>query len=101
MPGDADLSAEVDFAAFAAAVGTTEVDFHGPIPQDRFLQALGARARLAALCEHAAPEQRNRLESGLDRLLDPEQMGDLFKVMPLTSRGLPAPPGFDGREPMR
>ncbi len=101
MPGDADLSAEVDFAAFAAAANATGVDFHGPIPQGRFLQALGARARLAALCEHAAPEQRNRLESGLDRLLDPEQMGDLFKVMPLTSRGLPAPPGFDGREPMR
>jgi NADH dehydrogenase [ubiquinone] 1 alpha subcomplex assembly factor 7 len=35
------------------------------------------------------------LEGGLERLLDPEQMGTLFKVLALTSPGLSAPPGFD------
>ena len=100
-PGSADLSADVDFSAFAEAAGITGVDIHGPVPQRCFLHALGARARLAALCARASPEQRARLESGLDRLLDPEQMGDLFKVIAFTSRGLLMPPGFEDQEPMR
>ena len=33
-------------------------------------------------------------ESGLQRLLDPRQMGNLFKALALTSPGLPVPAGF-------
>ena len=56
--------------------------------------ALGAEARLAALSRRAAPAQRAALESGLARLIDPAQMGNLFKVLALTSPGLPPPAGF-------
>ena len=69
---------------------------HGPVPQREFLLALGAEARLAALSRRAAPAQRAALESGLARLIDPAQMGNLFKVLALTSPGLPAPAGFAG-----
>ncbi len=99
-PGSADLSADVDFAAIAEAASAAGVDIHGPVPQGDFLQALGARARLATLGARASPEQRNRLESGLDRLVHPEQMGNLFKVLAFTSRRLPAPAGFDAQGPM-
>ena len=98
-PGDADLSADVDFAAFAEAASVNGIDIYGPVPQGRFLRALGAEARLAALCARASPEQQARLQSGLNRLLEPEQMGDLFKVLAFASRGLPTP-GFDNREPI-
>ncbi len=98
-PGGADLSADVDFAAFAEAASVTGIDIYGPVPQGRFLRALGAEARLAALCARASPEQQARLQSGLNRLLEPEQMGDLFKVLAFASKGLPAP-GFDDREPI-
>jgi len=98
-PGTADLSAEVDFAAIAEAVRAVGADAYGPIAQCRFLHHLGAGARLAALSVRASPEERERLESGLYRLLDPQQMGTLFKVMALTSRGLAEPPGFDDPEP--
>ncbi len=80
----ADLSADVDFATFAAAAGAAGAEAHGPVPQGRFLENLGALQRLAALSARASPPQRQRLESGLERLLDPEQMGNLFKVMALT-----------------
>jgi len=94
-PGTADLSAHVDFATFAAAARTAGAAVHGPVAQGRFLAALGAEARLAALSARASAVQRTALESGLERLLDPAQMGNLFKALALTSPGLPAPAGFD------
>jgi NADH dehydrogenase [ubiquinone] 1 alpha subcomplex assembly factor 7 len=97
-PGEADLSAHVDFAAVAAAASSAGATVYGPVPQGRFLAALGAEARLAALVRQAAPRQRAALESGLRRLIDPGEMGTLFKVLAMTSPGLPAPEGFaDGR----
>jgi NADH dehydrogenase [ubiquinone] 1 alpha subcomplex assembly factor 7 len=101
-PGSADISAHVDFAAFAEAARGPGADTHGPVPQGRFLAALGAAARLEALRGRATPEQRQVLESGVARLLDPAQMGTLFQVIALTSPGLPPPPGFgigNEREP--
>jgi NADH dehydrogenase [ubiquinone] 1 alpha subcomplex assembly factor 7 len=93
-PGTADLSAHVDFAAFANAAESAGAVVHGPVSQREFLLGLGAEARLAALSARASPEQRAALESGLNRLIDPAQMGNLFKVLALTSPGLPAPAGF-------
>lgn len=93
-PGTADLSAHVDFAAVMEAAWAAGAAIHGPVPQGRFLTALGAEARLAALCRRALPPQRARLESGLSRLIDPAGMGTLFKALALVSPGLPAPAGF-------
>jgi NADH dehydrogenase [ubiquinone] 1 alpha subcomplex assembly factor 7 len=73
----------------------------GPAPQSHFLKQLGAAQRLAALSARASSAQRRQLEGGLERLLDPEQMGTLFKVLALTSPGLSAPPGFDQLDRMR
>ncbi|MBV9017560.1 MAG: SAM-dependent methyltransferase [Alphaproteobacteria bacterium] len=92
--GAADLSAHVDFAAFAEAARRTGTVVWGPVPQGRFLVSLGAEARLAALSARASPPQRALLESGLRRLIDPQEMGTLFKAMAVTSPGLPAPVGF-------
>ena len=98
-PGTADLSAHVDFAAFAAAARAGGAAVHGPAPQAGWLAALGAEARLAALRAAATPHQRALLESGLGRLLDPAGMGNLFKVIALSSPGLPAPEGFAATGP--
>jgi NADH dehydrogenase [ubiquinone] 1 alpha subcomplex assembly factor 7 len=93
-PGTADLSAHVDFGTFAEAARAGGAETHGPVPQGRFLTALGAELRLAALSSRATPVQRQALETGVGRLLDPSQMGDIFKVMALVSPGLPPPIGF-------
>jgi NADH dehydrogenase [ubiquinone] 1 alpha subcomplex assembly factor 7 len=97
-PGEADLSAHVDFAAFAAAAAAAGAATHGPVPQRDFLLTLGAGARLASLSRRATPAQRRALESGLTRLIDPAQMGNLFKVLALTSPDLPPPVGLAGHE---
>jgi len=93
-PGDADLSAHVDFAALAEATRAAGAAIWGPVPQGRFLAALGAETRLGALSARASPEQQALLESGVRRLIDPAEMGTLFKAMAATSPGLPAPAGF-------
>jgi NADH dehydrogenase [ubiquinone] 1 alpha subcomplex assembly factor 7 len=94
-PGSADLSADVDFAAFAEAAQRGGADSYGPVTQRRFLTALGAGLRLSALSARATPSQRRALESGFRRLVDPGEMGDRFKAMTLVSPGLASPPGFD------
>jgi NADH dehydrogenase [ubiquinone] 1 alpha subcomplex assembly factor 7 len=93
-PGAADLSAHVDFAAFAAAAKSAGATVIGPVAQGDFLTALGAGTRLATLLRHAAPEQRAGLAAGLRRLIDPGEMGTLFKVLGVMSPALPAPAGF-------
>ena len=69
-------------------------EIHGPVTQGRFLTELGVGLRLAALRARATPGQRQALDSGVGRLLDPGEMGTLFKVIALISPGLPPPPGF-------
>ena len=94
-PGTADLSAHVDFAAFAEAARAGGAETHGPVPQARLLAALGAAERTAALRARATSSQRHALDSGVERLLDPGGMGTQFKAIALVSPGLPPPPGFD------
>ena len=100
-PGTADLSADVDFAAFCDAACAAGAESWGPVPQREFLLTLGASARLAALAARADAPTRHRLEIGAARLLDPAQMGNLFKAVALASPGLGAPPGFIFPEPDR
>lgn len=93
-PGSADLSAHVDFAAVAAAARAAGGQVFGPMPQGRLLTALGAEARLAALQRGTVPERREDPAAGLARLIEPGQMGTLFKAIAILSPGLPAPAGF-------
>lgn len=93
-PGTADLSAHVDLASFLAAARAAGADAYGPVSQSRFLHTLGAGVRLAELQARATPAQRQALETGLRRLIDPGEMGELFKAVAIASPGLPTPIGF-------
>jgi NADH dehydrogenase [ubiquinone] 1 alpha subcomplex assembly factor 7 len=46
------------------------------------------------LRSRATPAQSQALENGLRRLLDPGEMGELFKAVAITSPSLPTPAGF-------
>ncbi len=92
--GNADITAHVDFLALSDAAKTEDVNVHGPIPQGQFLMRLGAGARTTALCENAGEQQQKALISGLKRLADPAEMGELFKVLALTSKQIEKAGGF-------
>jgi NADH dehydrogenase [ubiquinone] 1 alpha subcomplex assembly factor 7 len=93
-PGEADLTSHVDFGAVARAAAAAGASAHGPVPQGRFLRALGIEERLARLVRGASPEAAGRLRQGAERLVDPAQMGLSFKVMALTRPGAPPPAGL-------
>ncbi len=95
-PGAADLTAHVDFAAFGAAAEEAGAHAWGPVAQRDFLVRLGYAERHARLLANATAAQSGALEAARERLLDPAQMGSLFKVMALTGRAVPPPVGFDG-----
>ena len=93
-PGDADLTAHVDFAAFAAAARQSGCVAHGPVGQGVFLAALGIEQRTERLAANATAEQAALLRSGCARLIDRDAMGDLFKAVALTPPGALVPAGF-------
>lgn len=94
-PGDADLTAHVDFAALIDAARDTGAACHGPIPQSAFLTRLGIDARAQKLTAGAAPDRAEEIRRGHRRLVAPEGMGSLFKAAALTSPSLPVPAGFE------
>jgi NADH dehydrogenase [ubiquinone] 1 alpha subcomplex assembly factor 7 len=93
-PGAADLTAHVDFAAFAAAAAAIGARAWGPVTQARFLNAIGLAPRAAALLKRATPAQAEAITAACRRLIAPEEMGTLFKVLALAHPALPAPAGF-------
>jgi NADH dehydrogenase [ubiquinone] 1 alpha subcomplex assembly factor 7 len=93
-PGSADLTAHVDFAAFAHAAKKGGVVTYGPVSQRDFLLRLGLEARRAKLIERATPAQAEAIDSACHRLIHEDAMGSLFKVLALGQKGAPAPAGF-------
>ena len=93
-PGEADLTAHVDFPALARAAQARGARAFGPVAQGRFLQALGIEARAARLRRRANAGQAAAIDSALSRLTRAEGMGTLFKALALAHPALPPPPGF-------
>ncbi len=93
-PGAADLTAQVDFAAFAAAASAAGACVWGPVPQGAFLGSLGLEARAERLIAHADSDQALLIRSGCRRLVDPAEMGTLFKALAVTAPDAPPPAGF-------
>ncbi|MFZ5608680.1 MAG: class I SAM-dependent methyltransferase [Pseudomonadota bacterium] len=93
-PGEADLTAHVDFAALALAARKGGAMTHGPVAQGAFLAALGIAERAERLTAGATPQQRAAIEAACARLVEGQAMGQLFKVLALTGRDMPWPAGF-------
>ena len=90
-PGETDLSAHIDFAALATAAG---VPAFGPVAQGDFLRRLGIEARAHALKRQASAEQVRAIDAALARLIAPDQMGTLFRVLALGDDRSAPPAGF-------
>ena len=93
-PGEADLTAHVDFSALVRSVRSASTACWGPIPQGEFLRRLGIEARANTLTTAATPEQKADIESALERLIGDDQMGTLFKVLAISSSAAAPPAGF-------
>ena len=92
-PGEADLTAHVDFATLAPIAQSRGCKWLGTVPQGRWLRELGIEARADALAG-IAPQHAGAIHSARDRLIGEGQMGLLFKVMGLASPEWPDGVGF-------
>ncbi len=94
-PGRADLTAHVDFAAFANAARAAGAAIHGPIPQGIFLTRLGLFQRTDRLARGKPATTALALIEAAKRLAEPDRMGRLFKALALCHPACPIPPGFE------
>jgi SAM-dependent MidA family methyltransferase len=92
-PGEADLTAQVDFAAATAAFTRDGLVPESLVTQAEFLGALGITQRASRLMA-ANPSRAGEIEMGVARLMAPQGMGTRFKVLGLRASRLPALPGF-------
>jgi SAM-dependent MidA family methyltransferase len=100
-PGEADLTAHVDFLGLKRAALAAGASVHGPIPQGEWLARIGIFERAAMLRARADERQRADIDSALNRLAGPgsdraTDMPRLFKALAVTPANFPTPPGFEG-----
>ena len=96
-PGEADLTAHVDFEALAQSAESIGGCIHGPILQRDFLLRLGIDQRSAALKSGLPRDKALEIEMALARLTasGAQGMGELFKALAIADPKLGALPGFE------
>ncbi len=87
--GRQDLTAHVDFTSLAWAGRDAGLEVGGFVDQTSFLLGLGAHEAAERLIATAADDaERERVVAGVRGLLDPQDMGRLFKVL-VQRKGVP------------
>lgn len=83
MVGECDLSSDVDFSHFTAAFPLK--DFKADLTEQlEFLSRNGIEARLVSLSRGKSKEIQASLHQDYIRLVDPRQMGKIYKVFSAT-----------------
>jgi SAM-dependent MidA family methyltransferase len=90
-PGEADLTAHVDFAALAAIVRAHGLDAL-LATQGEFLLGMGLLQRAGLLGADADEATRDKIAGEAERLAGPQAMGDLFKVLAILPGGVTVHP---------
>jgi SAM-dependent MidA family methyltransferase len=88
-PGETDLTAHVNFSALIDAGKADGLEFAGFTTQERFLLALGEANQFADVYDPGQTElEMLQARLKLKRLISPEGMGNIFKVL-VQQRGVP------------
>lgn len=94
-PGEADLTAHVDFEALALAAAEPGSAYTRLTPQGVFLEHLGITQRAQALAAAHGGSSQAKVAAAHRRLTHPAEMGNLFKVLGLFPQGAAPPPGLN------
>lgn len=96
-PGNADLTAHVDFEALALGVVDVGALAHGPVEQGTFLKRLGIERRAAGLIAKSSNEITAEVTAAIKRLAGTGRggMGSLFKVLGVSHPDLKSLPGMN------
>lgn len=94
-PGQADLTAHVDFEALAQSASAAGCAHTRLTPQGVFLERLGITQRAQRLASALSGSKLETLVQAHRRLTHPEEMGNLFKVLGLFPKTATPPPGLE------
>jgi SAM-dependent MidA family methyltransferase len=99
-PGQADVTAHVDFRALANAAEDMGARVHGPVTQGDFLKRLGIETRALTLQAKTTPEVSADIAAALKRLTDSGRggMGSMFKVLAITEPQLTSVAGLSDEQ---
>jgi SAM-dependent MidA family methyltransferase len=100
-PGEADVTAHVDFQALVRAAEALGAGVHGPVPQGDFLKRLGIETRAINLMAKATRETSEDVASALKRLVGggSSGMGQMFKVLGISEPNITTLAGFTDETP--
>ena len=90
-PGEADITAHVDFPALARAATAAGAEVRKIMRQGEFLVRLGLVDRARVLARDKDEKTRDQIAAAMERLAAPKAMGDLFKVLAVSAPGLTLP----------
>jgi SAM-dependent MidA family methyltransferase len=90
-PGEADLTSHVDLSALAAVARSHGLETH-MMTQGEFLLGMGLLERAGRLGQSGDAALRDKISADVERLVGPDQMGELFKVLAILPAGLAVPP---------
>ena len=93
VPGEADLTAHVDFGTLLEVAQRQGSKPLGINRQGAWLTAMGLDLRARTLSQ-AVPDKADQIARQCARLAGPDQMGDLFKVMGIAAPDWPKGAGF-------
>jgi len=95
-PGQADVTAHVDFQALVRAAEDLGARVHGPVPQGDFLKRLGIETRALTLMAKTTPEVSEDISGALKRLTGGGRggMGSMFKVLAISEPHITDLAGF-------
>jgi SAM-dependent MidA family methyltransferase len=92
-PGDADITAHVDFELLQQVAEDNGADVMGLQYQGEWLRQMGIDTRMEAL-QRRNPAEGAKIKRQRDRLVEDNQMGTLFKVLGICGRRWPFGVGF-------
>ena len=92
-PGQVDLTAHVDFFALSNCAKNYGLMLAGPSDQGAWLLGLGIDQRAQHLAA-SNPDRAADITAARNRLVEPDAMGALFKVLVAYAQGWPQPQGF-------
>jgi len=100
-PGQADVTAHVDFQALVRAADDLGARVHGPATQGEFLKRLGIETRATTLMAKASPEVAEDIAAAMQRLVGGGRggMGQMFKVLAVSEPNLTSLAGFANEAP--
>ena len=92
--GESDITHHINFGLFSKIIKELELQFEGITEQGIFLKKMGIIQRANILTKNINFKNKANVYYRLKRLIDPSQMGRLFKVFVFKKKGIRFNLGF-------